>query len=70
MAQALQAHCYRYLSPQSANSFFRAIVVVFDSHRDEIDFREGRLHNGFSTYITVRSRTIALLPFFEVIKSE
>lgn len=70
MAQALQTHCSRYLSPRSANAFFKAIVVVLEAHRDEIDFLEGRLPNGLSTYMTIRSRTIALLPFFEVIKSE
>lgn len=70
MAQALQTHCSRYLSLRSANAFFKAIVVVLEAHRDEIDFLEGRLPNGLSTYMTIRSRTIALLPFFEVIKSE
>lgn len=70
MAQALETHCSRYLSPRSANAFFKAIVVVLEAHRDEIDFLEGRLPNGISTYMTIRSRTIALLPFFEVIKSE
>lgn len=70
MAQALQTHCSRYLSPRSTNAFFKAIVVVLEAHRDEIDFLEGRLPNGLSTYMTIRSRTIALLPFFEVIKSE
>ncbi|KAK1831880.1 Iridoid synthase [Podospora conica] len=70
MAQALQTHCSRYLSHRSANVFFRAIAVVLEAHRDEIDFLEGRLPNGLSTYMTIRSRTIALLPFFEVIKCE
>lgn len=70
MAEALQARGSRYLSPRTANAFFKAIVVVLEAHRDEIDFLEGRLPNGLSTYMAIRSRTIALLPFFEVIKSE
>ncbi|KAK1753803.1 Iridoid synthase [Echria macrotheca] len=70
MARTFHSHCSRYLSVHSAQAFFRAITVVFEAHLDEIRFLAGHLSNDFTTYMGIRSRTIALSPFFEVIKSE
>ena len=41
-----------------------------EAHIDEIGFLQGRYQNTLPTYMSIRSRTIALAPFFEVIKTE
>ncbi|KAK4170855.1 hypothetical protein QBC36DRAFT_341150 [Triangularia setosa] len=66
----LYNHCVQYLPQASARAFFEAVCVVLEAHVDEVRFLQGRVPNNFSTYITIRSRTIALNPFFEVIKTE
>ncbi|KAK3987120.1 Iridoid synthase [Cladorrhinum sp. PSN332] len=70
LAKALVEHCSRQLSPSTAHAFFRAAANVLQAHIDEVRFLEGRIQNDLSTYLSVRSRTIALDPFFEVLKRE
>ncbi|KAK3898352.1 isoprenoid synthase domain-containing protein [Staphylotrichum tortipilum] len=69
-ARALFDHCTRYLSHRSARAFFTAACDVLEAHIDEISFLQGRYSNTLPTYMSIRSRTIALAPFFEVIKTE
>jgi len=68
--EALYSHCTRLLSPSSSRAFFKAASVVFNAHIDETNFAQGRLPNDLATYMSIRSRTIALDPFFEVLKCE
>lgn len=70
LARALVNHCSQHLSPSSAHAFFRAVSSVLQAHIDEVRFLEGRIQSDLSTYMSVRSRTIALDPFFEVLKRE
>ncbi|KAK4168164.1 Iridoid synthase [Cladorrhinum sp. PSN259] len=70
LAKALVEHCTRHLSPSTAQAFFRAASNVLQAHIDEVRFLEGRIQNDLSTYLSVRSRTIGLEPFFEVLKRE
>ena len=70
LARALVNHCTRYLSPPTAHAFLRAASNVLRAHIDEVRFLEGRIQNDLPTYMSVRSRTIALDPFFEVLKRE
>ncbi|KAK4222042.1 Iridoid synthase [Podospora fimiseda] len=70
LAKALVDHCSHHLSSPTVNAFFRAAANVLQAHIDEVRFLEGRIQNDLSTYLSVRSRTIALDPFFEVLKRE
>ncbi|AEO55684.1 NAD(P)-binding-like protein [Thermothelomyces thermophilus ATCC 42464] len=70
LARALLDHCTRYLSPKSADAFFNAVCRVLEAHAAEVGFLQGRNNDSFAEYLSVRSRTIALSPFFEVIKAE
>ncbi len=70
MTHVLYNHCVRHLSQASAHAFFAAVCTVLEAHVDEIRFLQGRIANELPTYMTIRSRTIALNPFFQVIKSE
>ncbi|GAB1315433.1 hypothetical protein MFIFM68171_05643 [Madurella fahalii] len=70
LARALRDHCIRHLSRTSAHAFFQAVCVVLRAHVDEVRFLQGRIPNSLQNYMNIRSRTISLNPFFEVIKSE
>ena len=70
LAQLLCEHSARHLSKSSADVFFQTTCRVFSAHMDEISFLQDPSRNDFTTYMTIRSRTIALNPFFEVIKCE
>jgi len=70
LGRALLDHCTRYLSPRSAEAFFKAVCEVLEAHIEEIYFLQGRFGDSLAAYMSIRSRTIALNPFFEVIKSE
>jgi hypothetical protein len=66
----LFSHCSRYLSPESNQSFFKAICEVLKAHVAEVHFLQGLHGDSFPEYLSIRSRTISLNPFFEVIKTE
>ncbi|KAL2200154.1 NAD(P)-binding-like protein [Corynascus similis CBS 632.67] len=70
LAKALFDHCTRYLSQKSAKVFFQAVCKVLEAHVAEIHFIHSPNNASFPEYLSIRSRTIALSPFFEVIKSE
>ncbi|KAI0160597.1 isoprenoid synthase domain-containing protein [Xylariaceae sp. FL1272] len=70
LARTLHQHCIGCLSPTSAEVFFAAACRVFRAHIDEIRFLQGDLPNDLGTYMGVRERTIALDPFFAVIRNE
>lgn len=70
LARTLRKHCARYLAKSTCLVFFREVCAVFYAHIDEIYFLSGRIPNDLPTYMTIRSRTISLNPFFEVIKWE
>lgn len=70
LGRALLDHCTRYLSQKSADAFFKAVCDVLEAHIEEIYFLQGRFTDSLAAYMSIRSRTIALNPFFEVIKSE
>lgn len=70
LAQVLHDHSARLLSSASAHAFHNAVCDVLWAHVDEIGFLEGRIFNDLPAYMKIRCRTIALCPFFEVIKCE
>jgi len=70
LATALYAHCKTWLSESSAFAFFSAVTEVLQAHVDEIRFAQGDVAHQLPTYMGIRARTIALNPFFEVIKTE
>jgi hypothetical protein len=70
LARVLFEHCTRYLSPKCAQAFFKAIGEVLEAHIEEIHFLRGPHAGSLPTYLGIRRRTIALNPFFEVIKCE
>jgi hypothetical protein len=43
---------------------------VLEAHIEEVYFLQGSRARSFAAYMSIRSRTISLNPFFEVIKSE
>ncbi|KAJ8119670.1 hypothetical protein ONZ43_g3431 [Nemania bipapillata] len=43
---------------------------VLQGHINEIRFLQGQIPNDLPTYLGIRTRTIALNPFFEIIKAE
>jgi hypothetical protein len=63
-------HCTRYLSQASGQAFFKAVCGVLNAHLEELHFLRGQHRASFPAYMAIRSRTIALNPFFEVIKTE
>lgn len=70
LTEILRAHCQKYLSQTSTAAFFKAVQDVLQAHVDEIRFLTGQIPNDLPTYLGIRSRTISLNPFFEVIKCE
>ncbi|KAI8952904.1 isoprenoid synthase domain-containing protein [Xylaria longipes] len=70
LTRALHGHCTQWLSQGSAKSFFEAACEVFQAHINEIRFLQGRIPKDLSTYMGIRVHTIALDPFFDIIKSE
>ncbi|KAK5997674.1 hypothetical protein PT974_00029 [Cladobotryum mycophilum] len=66
----LRHHCEHHLPRATACALFKAALVVFQAHKDEIRFLSGQIPNSLSNYMAIRSKTIALNPFFEVIKHE
>ncbi|KAK0711713.1 hypothetical protein B0H67DRAFT_586144 [Lasiosphaeris hirsuta] len=70
LTRVLYAHATALLSPAGARAFFGAAQAVLEAHVDEIRFLQGGLPRDLATYLGIRRRTIALAPFFEVLKSE
>lgn len=70
LAQVFREHCARHLSRASGHAFFQAVCLVLRGHVDEVRFLQGRIPNSLQNYMNIRSRTISLNPFFEVIKTE
>lgn len=70
MINALKAHCCQYLTEGSRSKFFRAVRSVLEAHVEECLYVEGGAFTDISAYMDIRRRTIAMNPFFEVIKSE
>ncbi|KAK4448807.1 Iridoid synthase [Podospora aff. communis PSN243] len=70
LTQALLAHCKTYLSRDSFQAFFKAIVAVFHAHIEESRFIRGLIPADLPTYMQFRCQTISLNPFFELIKCE
>lgn len=70
LVHCLYHHCKQYLSGNSYGAFFGAALVVLEAHSDEVRFLGGELPYDFATYMGIRERTIALDPFFEVLKCE
>lgn len=70
LSRVLFDHCARYLSQASAQAFFKAVCGVLQAHLEEFHFLHGHHRTSFPVYMAIRSRTIALNPFFEVIKTE
>lgn len=63
-------HCTGHLSRKSSEVFFQAVCEVLEAHIEEIYFLQGGYVGSLAAYMSIRSRTISLNPFFEVIKSE
>ncbi|KAI0529784.1 isoprenoid synthase domain-containing protein [Xylaria digitata] len=70
LTRVLYRHCSHWLSEKVAESFFEAACEVFRAHINELLFLQGHIPNDLSTYMGIRVRTIALNPFFDIIKSE
>ncbi|KAF2963143.1 hypothetical protein GQX73_g10429 [Xylaria multiplex] len=70
LTRVLHRHCTHWLSEKVAESFFEAACDVFRAHINELFFLQGHIPNDLSTYMGIRVRTIALNPFFDIIKSE
>jgi hypothetical protein len=72
MTRQLIDHTSRYLSRRSAPAFFSAVVNVLDAHVKEVQFLQSRppMRHSMAAYLALRRRTIALNPFFEVLKAE
>ncbi|KAI1173799.1 isoprenoid synthase domain-containing protein [Nemania sp. FL0916] len=70
LTRTLHRHCTQWLSPKSALSFFNAVSKVFQAHIHEIRFLQGQIPNDLPRYMEIRECTIALTPFFEIIKTE
>ena len=70
LGRELFSHCSRYLSPESNQAFIKATCEVLKAHVAEVHFLQGLHGDSFPEYLSIRSRTISLNPFFEVIKTE
>lgn len=69
MTQVFIDHCSRHLSNSSLDVFFQAVCNVFQSFLDEKSFLQSGSYD-LQVYMSIRSRTIAIRPFFEAIKNE
>ncbi|KAK4147309.1 uncharacterized protein C8A04DRAFT_9097 [Dichotomopilus funicola] len=69
-ARALLEHVTRYLPTKSSQAFFTAVCEVLRAHVAEIHFLQSENRDSLAEYLSIRGRTIALSPFFEVIKTE
>ncbi|KAJ8130739.1 hypothetical protein O1611_g2891 [Lasiodiplodia mahajangana] len=70
LTRVLYRHYTQWLSQETARAFSEAVCKVFRAHINEVRFLQGQIPNDLPTYMRIRERTIALNPFFEVIKSE
>lgn len=70
MAGVLRDHYARFLPWRTCQAFFGAICNVFRAHIRECHFMHGQVPLNLQTYMAIRSQTISLSPFFEVIKQE
>lgn len=70
MTTAFEAHCRALLSEGGRTIFYQAVKSVLEAHMEECRFVEGGDITDIFTYMGIRRRTIALGPFFELIKSE
>ncbi|CAG9976188.1 unnamed protein product [Clonostachys byssicola] len=64
----LYDHIRLHLPAGACDVFFRAICEVFKAHIAECHFLDSQNTHDLSKYMSIRRRTIALDPFFEVIK--
>ncbi|KAL8383365.1 hypothetical protein RB595_006897 [Gaeumannomyces hyphopodioides] len=71
MARVLHQHCSQLLAEDSVDAFFEAACAVFSAHIGEIRFlSSSQATRDLETYMAIRRRTIALDPFFEVLKHD
>ncbi|VUC30506.1 unnamed protein product [Clonostachys rosea] len=70
LTRTLHQHVTRHLRHETCRAFFREVCSVLYAHIDEFLFLNGRIPQDLDTYMSIRSRTISLNPFFEVIKCE
>ncbi|CAI6098886.1 unnamed protein product, partial [Clonostachys chloroleuca] len=70
LTRTLRQHVTRHLRQDTCDVFFREVCGVLYAHIDEFLFLDGRIPQDLDTYMSIRSRTISLNPFFEVIKRE
>ncbi|CAH0004481.1 unnamed protein product, partial [Clonostachys byssicola] len=70
LTRTLHQHITRHLRQETCEVFFREVCGVMCAHIDEFLFLDGKIPQDLDTYMSIRSRTISLSPFFEVIKRE
>ncbi|KAI1124608.1 isoprenoid synthase domain-containing protein [Nemania abortiva] len=70
LTRVLYRHCTQWLCQKTARSFFKTACKVFRAHIDEVRFMHGQIPNDLPTYMGIREITIALNPFFTIIKNE
>ncbi|KAI0406543.1 hypothetical protein F4802DRAFT_613414 [Xylaria palmicola] len=70
LTHTLYDHCTQWLPHSTAQSFFKAVCEVLKAQIDRLNFLQGHIPNNLATYMGIRVRTIALKPFFDVIKHE
>ncbi|CAG8888275.1 unnamed protein product [Penicillium egyptiacum] len=68
--QMFRDHCRRYLSKPEAKDFFDEVCTAFEGFSFELELRQKALASSLETYIDIRTRTIGVAPFFNLIKSE
>ncbi|CAI6077357.1 unnamed protein product [Clonostachys chloroleuca] len=68
LTRLLYDHSRLHLPADVCDVFFQAICEVFQAHIAEFHFLDGQTDHDLSTYMSIRRQTIALGPFFEVIK--
>ncbi|CAH0047651.1 unnamed protein product [Clonostachys solani] len=70
LTRTLHQHVTCHLPQETCDVFFHEVCGVLYAHIDEFLFLDGRIPQDLDTYMSIRSRTISLNPFFEVIKRE
>lgn len=70
MIHIFKTHCSQHLSASSCIIAFRTVSAVLQAHIDESKFLNAGALNDLPAYMSIRRRTIALTPFFELLKHE
>uniref|UniRef100_A0A8H7N677 Terpene synthase n=1 Tax=Bionectria ochroleuca TaxID=29856 RepID=A0A8H7N677_BIOOC len=68
LTRLLYDHSRLHLPAGVCDVFFKAICEILKAHIAEFHFLDGQTTHDLSTYMSMRRRTIALDPFFEIIK--